>query len=185
MTRLAWRDDSGAALGLAVILVVLVGVMAAGLLAVLRSDLEGTIQTNRGQRALHLADAASQAAAAHLRADPDPERFDDGGGDNSDWAQVPPAGRPPGKTLALGGDVATVTIRYLLPATTDTEQADELHAPERVPAGLDDYPDRDFFLIASEGSSGETRRRIEVIVYVEASGDSHEAVRWSWREVYG
>lgn len=185
MTRRSWRDESGAALGLAVILVVLIGVMAAGLLAVLRSDLEGTIQTNRGQRALHLADAAAQAAAAHLRADPNPERFDEDGGDNSDWALVPPDGRPPGKTLALGGDAATVTIRYLLPAETDEEQTDELHAPERVPAGLDDYPDRDFFLVVSEGTSGETRRRIEVIVYAAASGDSREVVRWSWREVYG
>ena len=71
-----WRDESGVALGLAVIVVVLIGVLAAGLLAVLRSDLEATARANGGQRALHLADAGAQAAAARLRADADPAHYD-------------------------------------------------------------------------------------------------------------
>ena len=184
MIRPTWRDESGAALGLAVILIVVIGVMAAGLLAVLRSELEGTIQANRGQRALQLADAGAQAGAARLRADPNPEHYDEDGPGNSDWAEIGPDGRESGKALALGEDAATVTIRYLLPATNDDELEDRLRAPERVPGGLDDYPDRDYFLVVSEGSSGGTRRRIEVIVCVKSSGDSREIVRWSWREVY-
>ena len=43
---------------------ILIGVLAAGLLGTLRSDLEATTQANRGQSALHLADAGAQAAAA-------------------------------------------------------------------------------------------------------------------------
>jgi type II secretory pathway component PulK len=89
MIRRPWRDESGVALGLAVIVVVLIGVLAAGLLAVLRSDLEATARANGGQRALHLADAGAQAASAHLRADADPAHYDADGADNSVWAHVP------------------------------------------------------------------------------------------------
>ena len=95
-----WRDESGVALGLAVIVVVLIGVLAAGLLGTLRSDLEATTQANRGQRALHLADAGAQAAAAQLRADADPTHYDADGSDNTRWAYVSPDGGPPGETLA-------------------------------------------------------------------------------------
>lgn len=179
-----WRDESGVALGLAVILVVLIGVLAAGLLAVLRSDLEATAQANAGQRALHLADAGAQAAAAQLRADADPTHYDADGADNSGWAHVPPDGGRPGETLTLEGGAASVTIRYLLPARTATQQRDGRYAPEPVPAGLHDYPDRDFFLAVSEGASGETRRKVEAILYARAAGDTREVVQWSWREAY-
>jgi len=135
-----WRDESGVALGLAVIVVVLIGVLAAGLLGTLRSDLEATTQANRGQRALHLADAGAQAAAAQLRADADPAHYDADGSDNTRWAYVSPDGGPPGETLALDGGSAGVTIRYLIPARTAAQQGDGRYAPERVPAGLPDYP---------------------------------------------
>lgn len=182
MIRRPLRDESGVALGLAVIVVVLIGVLAAGLLAVVRGDLEGMIQTNRGQRALHLADAGAQAAAAQLRSNPTPDHYDADGSDNSGWAYVSPDGGTPGETLTLGESAATVTIRYLVPARTAAQQRDGRYAPERVPAGLSDYPDRDFFLVVSEGTTGETRRKVEVIL--EAPGGSGEVVQWSWREVY-
>ena len=176
------RDQSGVALGLAVIVVVLIGVLAAGLLAVVRGDLEATIQTNRGQRALHLADAGAQAAAAQLRADANPDHYDADGPDNSGWAYVSPDGGTPGVTLVPGGGAARVTVRYLIPARTAAQQRDGRYAPERVPTGLPNYPDRDFFLVVSEGTVGGTRRKVEVIL--EASGSSGEVVQWSWREVY-
>ena len=77
-----------------------------------------------------------------------------------------------------------MTIRYLLPARTATQQGDGRYAPEPVPAGLPDYPDRDLFLAVSEGSSGETRRKVEVIFYARVAGDAREVVQWSWREAY-
>jgi hypothetical protein len=172
-----WCDESGVALGLAVILVVLVGVLAAGLLAVLRSDLEATARANGGRSALHLADAGAQAAAAQLCADADPAHYDADGADNSGWANVPPDGGRPGETLTLEGRATSVTVQYLLPARTATQQRDGRYAPEPVPAGLPDYPDRDFFLALSEGTSGETRRKVEVILYARAAGDTREVVQ--------
>ncbi|CAA9437495.1 MAG: hypothetical protein AVDCRST_MAG01-01-3357 [uncultured Rubrobacteraceae bacterium] len=55
-----------------------------------------------------------------------------------------------------------MTIRYLIPAKTAAQQRDGRYAPERVPAGLPDYPDRDFFPVVSEGTVGGTRRKVEV-----------------------
>ena len=85
-------------------------------------------------------------------------------------------------TLAPGGGAARETVRYLIPARTAAQQRDGRYAPERVPTGLLDYPDRDFFLVVSEGTVGGTRRKVEVIL--ESSGGSGEVVQWSWREVY-
>lgn len=181
MIRRLQRDESGVALGLAVIVVVLVGVLAAGFLAVVRSDLLSAISANHGQRAFNLADAGAQAATARLRSDADPEHFDANAPDNTEWAYVSQDNTPPGKTLILDEGSATVTVRYLLPATTAAQQRREDRAPERVPGGLSDYPDKDFFLVVSEGASGETRRKIEVILYATDSGGVEQ---WSWREVY-
>ena len=100
------RDESGVALGLAVIVVVLIGVLAAGLLAVVRGDLEGTIQTNRGQRALHLTDAGAQAAAAQLRAAANPDHYDADGPANTGWAYLSPGSGAPGEALAPGDEGA-------------------------------------------------------------------------------
>ncbi len=175
------RDESGVALALAVIVVVLVGVLAAGFLAVVRSDLLSTISANQGQRAFDLADAGAQVAAAQLRSNPNPGHYDASTSDNTDWSYVLPDGVPTGKTLVLDGGSATVTIQYLLPATTAAHQRREDRAPERVPAGLSDYPDRDFFLVVSEGASGETRRKVETILYATGPGDVEQ---WSWREAY-
>ena len=77
-----------------------------------------------------------------------------------------------------------MTIRYLIPARTAAQKGDGRYAPEGVPAGLPDYHGRDFFLAVSEGSSGETRHKVEVILYAKAAGDTREVVQWSWREAY-
>jgi hypothetical protein len=181
VTRRLRQDESGVALGLAVILVVLIGVLAAGFLAVVRSDLLSTISANHGQRAFDLADAGARAAAARLRSDANPEHYDADAAENAEWSYVPPDGGPPGKTLPLGNGSAIVTIRYLIPSTEQDQQEEESHAPEPVPGGLSDYPDRDYFLVVSEGASGETRRKVEAIVYATGPG---EVGQWSWREVY-
>ncbi len=181
MTRRLWRDESGVALALAVIVVVLIGVLAAGFLAVVRGDLWSTISANQGQRAFDLADAGAQAAAVRLRSDADPEHYDANAPDNTQWAYVSPDSAPPGRLLVLDDGSARVTIRYLLPATTAAHQRREDRAPERVPDGLSDYPDRDFFLVVSESVSGETRRKVATILYATDPG---EVEQWSWREAY-
>jgi hypothetical protein len=39
-------------------------------------------------------------------------------------------------------------------------------------------------LAVSEGSSGERRRKVEVILYAKAAGDTREVVQWSWRKAH-
>ena len=64
------REEAGVALGLAVVLVVLIGVMGAGLLTVVVSDLEATLEANQGQRAFEMAEAGVEVAKARLAEDP-------------------------------------------------------------------------------------------------------------------
>ncbi|MBA3790042.1 MAG: hypothetical protein H0X23_02215, partial [Rubrobacter sp.] len=51
------RDETGMTMGLTVIMIVLIGVMGAGLLTFVSTDLNAVIEVNRGQRAMELADA--------------------------------------------------------------------------------------------------------------------------------
>ena len=64
------REESGVALGLAIVLVVLIGAMGAGLLTVVVSDLEATLEANQGQRAFEMAEAGIEVAKAQLADDP-------------------------------------------------------------------------------------------------------------------
>lgn len=52
------KEEAGMALGLAVIMIVLIGAMGAGFLVFVRNDLEAVVEVNRGQTALETADAA-------------------------------------------------------------------------------------------------------------------------------
>jgi hypothetical protein len=66
MIRRLLREERGMALGLAVIVVVIVGVMGAGLLTFVATDLEAVLAVNRGEQAFevanaHLANDSSQA----------------------------------------------------------------------------------------------------------------------------
>ena len=70
------KDESGITMALTVIVMVLIGVMAAGLLAFVRSDLDAMLEINRGQKALHIADAGVQAAKSHLRVDSFRQHYD-------------------------------------------------------------------------------------------------------------
>ena len=62
------EDESGMVMGLAVIMVALIGVMGAGLLTLVVTDLHATIEANRGQRAFEMADAGVEVAKARLAA---------------------------------------------------------------------------------------------------------------------
>ena len=80
------RDESGIAMGLAVIVVVIVGVMGAGLLVFVRNDLEAVVEVNQGQRAFEMADAGVQAAKQQLNEDSDSDRYDGEGEDDVPWS---------------------------------------------------------------------------------------------------
>jgi type II secretory pathway component PulK len=61
--------ERGMALGLAIIVVVIVGVMGAGLLTFVATDLEAVLAVNRGEQAFELAEAGIEVAKAHLAND--------------------------------------------------------------------------------------------------------------------
>ncbi len=63
------KEESGAALGLAVIMIVLIGVMGAGLLTFVMTDLNAVVEVNQGQKALETAEAGVQAARWELLTD--------------------------------------------------------------------------------------------------------------------
>ena len=59
-------DESGMTLALAMIMIVLIGVMGAGLLAFANRDLNTVVEENRGQRAFEMADAGVGVAKRQL-----------------------------------------------------------------------------------------------------------------------
>ena len=70
------RDESGMTMGLTVIMIMLIGVMGAGLLTFVMRDLQAVVEVNQGQRALDIADAGVQAAKSHLRVDSFRQHYD-------------------------------------------------------------------------------------------------------------
>lgn len=76
MTCHLLREERGMALGLAIIVVVLIGVLAAGLLTLVATDLQAVVEANRGEQAFELAEAGIEVARAHVAEDPD----------SSDWS---------------------------------------------------------------------------------------------------
>jgi type II secretory pathway component PulK len=96
MIRRLLPEERGMALGLAIIVVVIVGVMGAGLLTFVATDLEAVLAVNRGEQAFELAEAGIEVAKAHLANDPNP----------ADWSsgELQMAG--------MGDGSVTVTVEY-------------------------------------------------------------------------
>lgn len=160
MLRRFIKDESGIAMGLAVIVMVIVGVMGAGLLVFVRNDLEAVVEVNSGQQAFDAADAGAQAAKRHLLSDADSESYDGDNVEDSEWS-YDPDDAPDGKQLTFDGKTVDVTIEHLDPADTDTETETEGYTPEII--GEND--DRRFFRVESTGNSesGAARRKVEAI----------------------
>ncbi len=72
------REERGMVLGLAVIVVVVIGVMGAGLLTFVSEDLRAVEAVNRGEQAFELAEAGVEVAKAHLASDPNPSGWSSG-----------------------------------------------------------------------------------------------------------
>ncbi|MGI8519594.1 MAG: hypothetical protein ACR2MC_03120, partial [Actinomycetota bacterium] len=117
------KDESGMTLALAVIMIVLLGVMGAGLLTFVMRDLNTVVEENRGQRAFTVADAGIEAAKRQLVSNVDRAMYDDPSGapvDDLQWSKA-----RGGLTLDnLDGDGVTtdsvnVTIQYRGSVTDD------------------------------------------------------------------
>jgi Tfp pilus assembly protein PilX len=173
MLKRLLKDEGGVALGLAIIMIVLIGVMGAGLLVFVRNDLEAVVEVNQGQRAIDAADAGIQAGKRHLltaaTADATTNIYD-GNTTNGDSPWSPNGG---GKNLTFNGvaNNVNVKIQYLNPSTTSSQLTDPNYAPELVPAGQTDYPEpKDYFKITSTGTAGQAKRKIEAIYLTEDMG---------------
>jgi hypothetical protein len=181
------RDETGIAMGLTVMMIVLIGVMGAGLLVFVRNDLESVIEVNRGQRAMDIADAGTQAAKAQLLADKIPAHYDVD--DllsqvfydplcNIDVSDVYPGNEeaiprnPPtenwspeagGQTREFAGGKFTVTIRWMTwnPLAPDSCRAPVASLTDAVPGGTH------YFKVISTGvypaDGNGAKRRIETI----------------------
>lgn len=129
------REESGMTMGLVVIMIVVIGVMGAGLLVFVQRDLGSVVEVNQGQRALEMADAGVEAARYHLanRDSARPNYHPGSAVTRSSWYDN---GSGSGQDLDIDGDGATdvrVSIRYLLPSSTDAQTRDPDYAPERLP----------------------------------------------------
>jgi hypothetical protein len=175
--RLA-REEAGATMGLAVIMLVLIGVMGAGLLVFVQRDLRSVVEVNQGQRGFEWAEAGVEAAKMELSMSSNGELYNGGDidGDGSDTEDSEWSYSGPGKTLNLDGtgNRVVVNIRYLQPARTEAETKLPNFAPEMLPAGEARYPsNRSYFKIVAQGTAGNANRRVEAIYYTRETGFPH------------
>lgn len=189
------RDEAGMTMGLVVIMIVLIGVMGAGLLTFVSKDLESVIEVNQGQRAQETADVGVDAAKRHLAVvDSKPSSYDSlvTAGNSSWYDDSTP------KVLTFEGEEVTVRIRYLTPSAPSINQSQARspnNAPEELPIygsdacndangdGVDDdlglpgdvdacdYPNnRNYFRVTVGGDSGNALRQVQAI-YVSQNFD--------------
>lgn len=164
------RDESGIAMGLAVIMIVLVGVMGAGLLVFVRNDLQAVVEVNQGKKALDATDAAIQAAEAQLRINARPLKYN---GTDADAEDLAWSYSKSGKDITLAGNTANAKIQYLIPVPNGDPDLvrDPDYAPEVLPAGESNYPNGgSYFKVTSVGTSGNAKRAIEAIFKVQDTG---------------
>jgi hypothetical protein len=186
-------DESGMTMGLVVIVVVLIGVMGAGLLTFVSRSLNSVVEVNQGQRAQEVADAGFEAAKRQLAiVDAMPSSYDaTNTGDNSEWYDDSTP-----KTVTFNGNQIQVGIRYLRPSdpgTQETQARESDRAPEALPSyssngnpdpcndsngdGVDDdfdpatgnvdacdYPNnRNYFRVTVRGGTGDAVRVLQAI----------------------
>lgn len=70
------KEESGMTMVLAIMTMVIIGVMGAGLLTFVVGDLNSVVQSNQGQKAFNIADAGVQAAKNQLRLDSFRQHYD-------------------------------------------------------------------------------------------------------------
>jgi hypothetical protein len=162
MARRFVRDESGMTLGLAMMMILLMGVMGAGLLTFVSKDLNTVLEDNRAQRAFEVADAGVGAAGRQLASNVVREDYNgDGAGncgaDDIQWSALR-CDDPDGMTLNdLDGDGDPKDSVYV---TIEYKAEDPGVFPEH-------------FLVISEGTYGVAKRKIETIfkgVEVAAGG---------------
>lgn len=176
-------EEAGMTMALAVIMVVLIGVMGAGLLTFVQRDLDSVVQVNKGQRAFELADAGVQVARQQIRRDADPEHYDidnpanieyysalcnDPGGDDTELKPRLPTGDDwspdAGVTRSFASGEVEVTIRGL-----SRNPAANAECKSPVEAGVNPAGSR-YFRVISEGRYNGAKRKVEAIMETYDNG---------------
>lgn len=173
--RRAYVEESGIAMALAVMVMVIVGVMGAGLLVFVSNDLESVVEVNQGQSAFDIADAGSQAAKQQILSDKTPGHYDiEGGSPSCDSSEESPdrIGKnwspqdedPGGADEDLAGEGRSfaggnfdVTIQWL---NQDPSADTSCVAPETTSSPEDGV---EYFRVISTGTFGDATRRVEAI----------------------
>ncbi len=150
------NEDSGMALPLAVIMIVLLGVMGAGLLTFVSRDLNTVAEQNRGQRAFELADAGVGVAKRQLT--------DDCAGDILCTDSYDAARDGDGNIVDLTAD--DIQWSWLMGGVTldDLDDDDNLTTVDSVHVAIDFQANRNQFKVISTGTYGESKRKIEAIL---------------------
>jgi hypothetical protein len=182
-------DESGMTMGLAVIMIVLIGVMGVGLLTFVSRDLNSVVEVSQGQRAQEVSDAGLEAAKRQLSiVDANPASYDaTNTGDNLEWYDDGTDAF--GREMTFNGKEVRVGIRYLYPSDpgNESEARDPDYAPEMLPNypgddcidtngdGMDDpdaspsvdacnYPNnRNYFRVTVRGGTGDAVRQLQAI----------------------
>ena len=116
------HDEAGMTLALAMIMIIIIGAMGAGLLTFVNRDLVTVVEENRGQRAFEVADAGIQAAKRQLASNVDRAIYNGNGAggcgiDDTQWSALR-CGTPLGLSmnnldrLGTTSDSAHVIIYY-------------------------------------------------------------------------
>lgn len=158
MIRRLLREESGVVLPLAIIMIVLIAVMGAGLLTFVTTDLNAVVQVNQGQNAFDMADAGIKAAKKQLSDTPSTTKYNDtnSSGDDVQWSSA-----KGGKNVSfpdISGRSANVQIRY----NSSTER----------------------FVVESLGTSGSAKRKIEATYKVTPGiSSSIPAAHFAWGNI--
>jgi hypothetical protein len=136
-------DESGMTLALAMMMIVLIGVMGAGLLTFVSKDLNTVIEENRGQRALELGDAGVGAAKRQLTSDC---------GSNADCAK---------HYDSVTTDVADLQWSTMNSGLTLNDLDGVGGTPDSVNVKIATAPGTFAFTVTSTGFYGNAKRKIE------------------------
>lgn len=138
------KEEAGMTMGLVVIMIVLIGVMGAGLLTFVSTDLNTVVEVNQGQRAFEMADAGIKAAKKQLRdKDSNPKHY---GGSDGNTGDIQWAKSKGGMNL----DMTDSTDRVNVKIESDT-------------------PSSAYYTVTSTGGAGDAARKVEAVLLHTAS----------------
>jgi hypothetical protein len=146
------NGESGMALPLAIIMIVLLGVMGAGLLTFVSRDLNTVVEQNRGQRAFELADAGVGVAKRQLTSDC---------AGNTTCIEHYDANMLDG---AIQDDTPDIQWSWINGGVTLNDLDDDnVTTVDSVNVTIDYLSDADSLRVISEGTYGNARRKIQAI----------------------